>query len=393
MTSSVTEAPYEIQYTYGPDNQRIKSVLKNNGSTIKTKYYSIGYEKEIAGTTERQIHYISSPYGLVAVLIKQGDTTSTYYTETDHLGSIIGLLNSDGTYEEQYSYDAWGRRRNHVDWTYTNVPVPTLIDRGYTGHEHLDLFGLINLNGRMYDPVLGRFAGVDPIIQSPDNSQSFNGYSYCLNNPTKYTDPDGYKYRPYSYDIFFQSNYVESWEQLQDDFGSMHNYVVNQGDDDKNKSKGSENSDSKPKYKITYIWIIGIQVPVILPITMPIIQVAEKQNFTGFWGGLRFILTGGNIGGYHYNMEGNVVGFAPITGIAPTPGFAKGVKIIQYGGHTLENGTLKILNITKEEGKIGIESLKEAHGLPPDFHGNIGIDGSFWSKAGKYIDNILDYIY
>ncbi len=141
----------------------------------------------------KQIHYISSPYGLEAVLIKQGQNVTTYFAETDYLGSINGLMNAGGTYAEQFSYDAWGRRRHTTNWTYANVPAPNLIERGYTGHEHLDLFGLINMNGRMYDPVVGRFLGVDPVVQAPEYSQSYNGYSYCWNNPLKYTDPSGYK--------------------------------------------------------------------------------------------------------------------------------------------------------------------------------------------------------
>jgi hypothetical protein len=57
----------------------------------------------------------------------------------------------------------------------------------------------------MYDPILGRFLGVDPIIQLPDNSQSFNGYNYCLNNPLKYTDPSGYEY----------DKFLRDWERDQ----------------------------------------------------------------------------------------------------------------------------------------------------------------------------------
>ncbi|WP_444876849.1 RHS repeat-associated core domain-containing protein [Bacteroides heparinolyticus] len=64
-------------------------------------------------------------------------------------------------------------------------------DRGFTGHEHLYGFGLINMNGRMYDPVMSSFLSPDNCIQSPDFSQSFNRYSYCLNNPLKYVDPSG----------------------------------------------------------------------------------------------------------------------------------------------------------------------------------------------------------
>ncbi len=66
-----------------------------------------------------------------------------------------------------------------------------MFDRGFTGHEHLEMFGLINMNGRMYDPVMSSFLSPDNYVQAPDFSQSFNRYAYCLNNPLKYTDPSG----------------------------------------------------------------------------------------------------------------------------------------------------------------------------------------------------------
>jgi len=48
------------------------------------------------------------------------------------------------------------------------------------------------MNGRVYDPVTGRFLSPDPYIQNPYNGQNFDRYSYCLNNPLKYVDPSGY---------------------------------------------------------------------------------------------------------------------------------------------------------------------------------------------------------
>jgi RHS repeat-associated protein len=89
------------------------------------------------------------------------------------------------------SFDAWGRERNPQDWSYNNIPDDFPFLRGYTGHEHLKWFGLINMNGRMYDASLCRFLSPDPYVQMPDNSQNFNRYSYCLNNPLVYTDPSG----------------------------------------------------------------------------------------------------------------------------------------------------------------------------------------------------------
>lgn len=48
----------------------------------------------------------------------------------------------------------------------------------------------------MYDPYVQRFLSPDPIVKEPDNAQNYNRYSYCLNNPLKYTDPSGYSGEP-----------------------------------------------------------------------------------------------------------------------------------------------------------------------------------------------------
>jgi RHS repeat-associated protein len=45
------------------------------------------------------------------------------------------------------------------------------------------------MNGRAYDYNLGRFYGVDPVIQFPGNSQSLNPYAYLMNNPLAGVDP------------------------------------------------------------------------------------------------------------------------------------------------------------------------------------------------------------
>ena len=89
--------------------------------------------------------------------------------------------------------DREGRRRSADDWSYTldGNDLPLFADRGFTGHEHLPWFNLYNMNGRMYDPLVGRFLNVDPYVQMPDYTQNFNRYSYALNNPLKFTDPDG----------------------------------------------------------------------------------------------------------------------------------------------------------------------------------------------------------
>mgnify|MGYP001305478865 CR=1 FL=1 len=51
------------------------------------------------------------------------------------------------------------------------------------------------MNGRVYDPELGRFMSADPFVQAPHNTQSYNRYSYVFNNPLSFTDPNGYQAR------------------------------------------------------------------------------------------------------------------------------------------------------------------------------------------------------
>ena len=111
----------------------------------------------------------------------------------DNLGSITAVTDSAGNALQRLSYDPWGTLRDPV----TLVPFAPgdepelLLGRGYTGHEHLPWFGLVNMNARLYDPATGRFLNPDPLVQDPTSTQSFNRYSYCLNNPLRYTDPTG----------------------------------------------------------------------------------------------------------------------------------------------------------------------------------------------------------
>jgi RHS repeat-associated protein len=185
-----------IVYTYGIGTQRIKAALYNgNGQLVRTTWYGNGFERVVEGTTEKFYHWIQSPVGTVALVVKvTGGSTTTYYLCGDNLGSLTGIMDSSGTMTGEYSYDAWGRRRSPSDWSY-NVTDPNITFRGYTGHEHLDAFGLIHMNGRIYDPHLARVLNPDPVIQDMENIQAYNRYSYCLNNPLKYIDPSGYTYR------------------------------------------------------------------------------------------------------------------------------------------------------------------------------------------------------
>jgi len=198
--ASLTTDFTQLNYTYGLDNERRKMVEQTTAAGVltlsRTKYYSSCYEKETitAGTTitNHEVNYIFAPDGLAAINETKNGVNTMYFASSDNLGSINMLVNSNGTVAADLSYDAWGRRRNAQDWSNNNLTACTITDRGYCGHEHLDAFNLINMNGRAYDPIVGQFISPDPVVQAPFNTQSYNRYAYCFNNPLRATDPTGY---------------------------------------------------------------------------------------------------------------------------------------------------------------------------------------------------------
>ncbi|GHT18499.1 hypothetical protein FACS189429_5130 [Bacteroidia bacterium] len=135
------------------------------------------------------VHYLCGG----AVLIQEtGQPEQLLYGYSDYQASLTALVNESGTIVERYAYDPWGRRRDPANWkAFDTRRTAYKLSRGYTGHEHLDKFNVINMNGRVYDPLTAQFFSPDPYIQAPDNWLNYNRYSYCLNNPFKYTDPSG----------------------------------------------------------------------------------------------------------------------------------------------------------------------------------------------------------
>jgi RHS repeat-associated protein len=135
---------------------------------------------------------------LIAIGRHVSGSTFEYTTlHKDALGSVTALAEIEYLSTTQ-SFDAWGKRRDEAAWTggppsAGSIPsFPTIDRRGYTGHEHLDNLELIHMNGRVYDPAIGRFLSPDPFIPDPYDPQSLNRYSYVRNNPMSRTDPSGF---------------------------------------------------------------------------------------------------------------------------------------------------------------------------------------------------------
>jgi len=160
------------------------------------RYYVGGqYEVDVKEDETTERFYIEGDaYSSPAVAVKNPRSGwQIHYLCRDYLGSITHITNASGVVVQELSYDPWGRLRDpETQIIYKSGKEPDLLlYRGYTGHEHLSMFGLINMNARLYDPVVGRFLSPDPHIQAPWMSQNFNRYSYALNNPLKYRDENG----------------------------------------------------------------------------------------------------------------------------------------------------------------------------------------------------------
>ena len=171
-----------------PEKQKRRYVKHyNHDGTFEIKH------DRTTGLTQFYIYLGGDAYTAPAVLSVTDDSEKYLYLHRDYLGSITLITDNAGNPVERRHFDAWGNITSY--WNAegkTTIPAEgILLDRGYTGHEHLQTVGFIHMNGRLYDPVLHRFLQPDNFVQDPFNTQNFNRYGYVLNNPLLYIDPTG----------------------------------------------------------------------------------------------------------------------------------------------------------------------------------------------------------
>ena len=188
-----------ITYLYNAFGSRVHSFYGNAEAEKEKrpihKHYSADGSVEIKedktkGTIDFVFYLGGDPYSAPAVYSSNGEEGKLLFLHRDQLGSIVAITDLNGKLVEARHFDAWGKVLSITDGN-GNKLENLLLDRGYTGHEHLASVGLIHMNGRLYDPALHRFLMPDNYIQDPFNTQNFNRYGYCLNNPLVYVDKNG----------------------------------------------------------------------------------------------------------------------------------------------------------------------------------------------------------
>lgn len=191
------DASNSSTFEYTPHGQRWRHVYRTAGANYTHTYVGKLFEKVVGPATTDFKHYVHVQGQAIGVYIRRANgAKSSHYFVKDHIGSIAAVSISNGSWTLRESFDAFGARRGTA-W----AGLPSAGDltrmndttrRGFTFHEHMDSTALINMNGRVYDPQIGRFVSADPYIQAPYFSQSLNRYSYLFNNPLSGSDPSGF---------------------------------------------------------------------------------------------------------------------------------------------------------------------------------------------------------
>lgn len=180
--------------TWDIDNRVLSISIAGGGTTsMEYDYSGTRVKKSAPGgiTLYPFAGYEIDPNGVVTKYIRIGDESvaskrgaSKYFYHNDHLGSVNVVTDINGSRVQLLEYDPWGaisRSEGTLD-----------PDQRFTGQKLDPETGLYYYGGRYYDAEIGRFISADPFVQSPFDPQNLNRYSYVLNSPQNYTDPDGY---------------------------------------------------------------------------------------------------------------------------------------------------------------------------------------------------------
>jgi len=202
-------------FMYDSEDNRAVQIASSGGATARTVYVGMGgtgksvYERTTS--SDGSVKHVQFLYAggyhngnafAVRVIPSSGSTPTTQFYNFDQLGSVTAMTDqtgqvlgaSSGADSTLMNYDAWGLRRNPDAETPTSAGTFNLQTghREFTSQETIPDIGLINMNGRIYDPALGRFLTPDPNVDIPTDLQSYNRYAYAHNNPLSLTDPTGF---------------------------------------------------------------------------------------------------------------------------------------------------------------------------------------------------------
>lgn len=168
-----------VTYTYDGDGKRLK---KSNG-----KLYWYGTDDnpllvtDAAGNNPDEYIFFEGK----RIARRKSDGAIQYYF-ADHLGTSRIVVNATGTILDDSDFYPFGGERVITSSSGNKFK--------FTGKERDDESGLDFFGARYYASSLGRFMGPDPLgvlKKLHENPQDLNLYTYTINNPMRFVDPDG----------------------------------------------------------------------------------------------------------------------------------------------------------------------------------------------------------
>ena len=189
--ATVVDAATRTAFVHGPDRARIRQTRVQGATTTTIKYVAGLFERvSKTGEATKSVHYIFAGGARIAIRTTDdapSPTDSLRYLHQDHLGSVDTITDAAGRAVERLSYCAFGKRRvaaGENAWTDPALAIAAVnTPRGFTGHEHLDDFQLVHMNGRVYDPALGRFMSADPFVQFAESHPGPQPLRLCRQQP------------------------------------------------------------------------------------------------------------------------------------------------------------------------------------------------------------------
>ena len=236
---------FSAEFGYAADGSRLWKRVNQNPTNIQVWIGNLYEEKSDTNGNRKVLFHVFAGGQQVCTFETNsplnGGSDSTkvgYYYHEDNLNSSSALSSSSGSQQEVNVYYPFGR-------TQTASPQASFqVSRRFTGQVFDAESGLYYYNARYYDPELGRFIQPDDTIPDLGNPQSYNRYSYCVNNPLRYTDPTGHSFEDYVLGAtglagFVASSRADAWSQTVGgrsgnlgfkSFADAQNYVAEQKD-------------------------------------------------------------------------------------------------------------------------------------------------------------------
>lgn len=184
LPRTVQVGSHVTRYRYDANEQR----ASREAGTERTIYVGVLAEvRQNGGGPTTHVYHVFAE-GREVVQVERSATPradlNVRLMLSDGTGNVTTIANGAGVATERFAVDPWGNAVREA---------PSSVQDRFNGHELERATGTIDMHGRIYEPLTGRFLTPDPLVQAPRHAQSHNRYSYVFNNPATNVDPTGFQ--------------------------------------------------------------------------------------------------------------------------------------------------------------------------------------------------------